>query len=342
MQETAMKKYVFFYAHRQKISGGLFYFYTLAHQCSSFENCKVYIVNYSNSQYTEIFKENNDCSNIEFLDYEDENIDSNFDENTYFITYTNMLPLLLESFKSVSLGKVFLINFIPETSKWLTGNLKLKNKKHFSEIFELIKNNNAMAFMDKNCLDSTVNYSGVEYPSNYIPAFITKTNTDYQNKNLVSENEINIGLVCRLDVDRIQTVINFLNNVYNLETDKKINVHIIGDGTHKNRINARKYREKFNLIFTSYLYGEELKKYISQNIDMMFNFGVAALDIASMKLPVAIPTYEIQPHEIDKYYFLFDSKYYNLGCQEELIDKYELKTYTIKEIRNVLTDNLPV
>ena len=189
--------------------------------------------------------------------------------------------------------------------------------------------------MDKACyLASKKHYENAQ--EKYVPVFLDKTYEQYQNKQLIDNNEINIGCVCRLDVDKIETIINLLNNVYKLDTDKKINFHLIGDGTHAKKINFKHYRNKFNLIHTSYMYGNELKEYISKNIDVMFNFGIAALDVAAMKTPVAIPIYNIKRHEIDKYYFLNYSNSYNVGCVEEIANTLNIKTHTIEEILDLI------
>lgn len=324
------RKLCFYHPHRHTISGALFYFYALANYCSQFSDYDVYIVNYKNAKYNQIYKENNDCKNITFLDYEDNN-EKIFDDNTLFFTSFHLLPLLVESFKKVKKGNVFLINLHPRTTDFLLGNCVIKTKKDSDKLLNMIYANNSVAFMDKSCfLASQKIYP--HCPEKYMPVFLDKTYEQYQNKHLVSEKEINIGCVSRLDVDKIETVINFLNNAFHLKTEKKINVHLIGDGTHAKKINFKHYAEKINIIYKSYMYGDELRDYISNNIDILFNFGLAALDVASMKLPVAVPIYNMNPHHIDCYYFLKDTKDYNLGCSEDIVNSLDIKTYKFSEI----------
>ena len=218
------------YPHRHVIDGGLFYFYKLAEYCSQFPEYEIYIVNYKNSKYTEIYKQDNTCNNVHFLNYEDNN-EALFDENTLFITSFNAIPLLVQSYKNIKNAKVFLINFHPKTTEFLLGNLLIKKPREASKLLETLYSNNSVAFMDKACyLASKKHYKNAQ--EKYTPVFLDKTYEQYQNKQIVDKNEINIGCVCRLDVDKIETIINLLNNVYKLDTDKKINFHLIGDGTH--------------------------------------------------------------------------------------------------------------
>ena len=57
-------------------------------------------------------------------------------------------------------------------------------------------------------------------------------------------------------------------------------------------IKKEKYADKVNVISLSYMHGDELKIYAQNNIDILFNFGIAALDMASQNLPVVIPVFE--------------------------------------------------
>ncbi len=335
MIDTQIKNICFYYAHKQVVSGGLYYFYTLAKYCSEHTAYNIYIVNYKDSKYTSFFKKQYNCSKIHFFNYEDE-LNKFEKEDTLFFTYLNMLPLMLESFHNIKKGNIFLIDFHPKSLNFLFGNLQCLDNQRQEQIVKLIQQTSALSFMDCSYYYLLNEKSGIYFPKRYIPAFVDQTFPQYKNSKVISKNEINIGCVCRLDLDKINSVINFLNCIYDLNSDKKINVHVIGDGTHRNKINVKHYQSKFNLIMTSYITGTELKEYISQHVDMMFNFGVAALDVAAMKLPVAIPMYAMQPFKCNRFYFLFDSKDYNLGCEEGFVDKCKIKTYTIEEILNKL------
>ena len=324
------KKICFYHPHVHIISGGLFYFYKLADFISKNTDYTVYVVNYKDSEYTKIYQEKFPDTNLKFLAYEDTY--GKLDNDTIFFTYLNMLPLMLESFKHLNDAKIYLINFHPNSYLFLLNHLCVSKEKAIKNLFNIFYKTNSLTFMDKSCLDVVNECSGNSFSPNYIPAFLEKTNEEFANLEIVDKDKINIGCVCRLDVDKIHTVINFLDNLYNCEFSKPIRVHIIGDGTHRKLIDVAKYKDKLEVIMTSYIYGDDLKRYVANNIDIAFNFGVAGLDMAAQKLPNAIPMYEQGPHSIDRYYFLFDTKDYILGCKEELVDKYGIKTYTIKEI----------
>ncbi len=59
---NAKCKFYFYYPHRQKISGGLFYFYSLADAFAKLEYGDVFVVNYRNSDYFSIFSKGNSIS----------------------------------------------------------------------------------------------------------------------------------------------------------------------------------------------------------------------------------------------------------------------------------------
>lgn len=332
--ENECAKYCFYYPHSQVISGGLFYFYKLAEFLSLNKKNSVYVVNYKDSKYTEIYKEQYTSTNIKFLNYEETY--GSLDDDTIFFTYLNMLPLMLESFKHLKKARIFLIDFHPHSHLFLINNLGIKKEKTIKDLFNIFYETNSLSFMDKSCLEVVNEISCKEFLPQYIPAFLENTNVEFANSQIVDTAKINVGCVCRLDRDKIYTVINFLDNLYQCNLSKPIRVHVVGDGNSKHCINLEKYKDKLDIIMTSYLYGNDLKLYFSQNVDIAFNFGVAALDMAAQKLPVVIPMYQETPHNIDKYYFLFDTKDYILGCKEELVEKYGIRTYTTKEILELI------
>ena len=90
------KKICFYYPHVQKMSGGLFYFYTLANFLAENTGYDVYIVNYKSADYTKIFKTKRIATKVKFIDYEETY--GVLDENTFFFAYLNMLPMLVECF----------------------------------------------------------------------------------------------------------------------------------------------------------------------------------------------------------------------------------------------------
>lgn len=336
---NAKCKFYFYYPHRQKISGGLFYFYSLADAFAKLEYGDVFVVNYRNSDYFSIFSKGNSISDkIKQINYED-SYRVKDEENVYLFAYLNMLPLMLESFKHLKRAKVFIINFHPHSPQILNENLEITDKKDLHELYNMFAKNNAIAFMDRACMNVVSACATEPFNSHFIPAFVSSTYQQYKNDSYVKTGEVRVGCVCRLDVDKIYTVINLLDNLFSIKSEGKICVHIIGDGDSRHLINPQKYETKLNIIFTSYMYGDKLREYMRDNIDVVFNFGVAALDAASQGLPVVVPPFDRDVHSIDKYVFLCDMKHYVLGCDPCQYETLGINAHSISEVLDAVYRN---
>ena len=327
-------KLCFFYPHDAVISGGLSYFYCLANNIKN-EKFETYIINNKNSKYTKIFKSKHKDCNFILQSYENK---LNFSKNDKIIIITQLhfLILALEFFKNYKNARLLLLNIHPESHNYLFGNLSIKDKDEITKILNVFSKNNSIAFMDKSLIKVLDEFSGIKFREAYIPAFVEKVSPQFQNINIINCDEINIGCVCRLDIDKIQTVLNLLNNIFNIKTEKQINLHLIGDGNFSHYIKEGNYKSKINIIKLSYLYGEQLQEYAKNNIDIAVNFGIAALDMASQKLPVVIPVYEQIKHQIDMYSFLCDMPDYILGCNKNLYDKLNIKAYSLEDVIKIV------
>lgn len=327
-------KLCFFYPHDAVISGGLYYFYALANNIKS-DKFQTFIINNKNSKYTKIFKSQHKDCQFTFQSYEN---GLNFSKNDEILIITQMhfLILALEYFKKYKNARILLLNIHPESHNYLFGNLAIKDKLEINKILNIFDKNNSIAFMDKSLIKVLDDFSDIRFKESYIPAFVEKVSPKYQNVNIINPNEINIGCVCRLDIDKIQTVLNLINNISKIKTEKKINLHLIGDGHFAHYINDGKYKNKVNIIKLSYIYGEQLQEYAKNNIDIAVNFGIAALDMASQKLPVVIPVYEQIKHQIDMYSFLCDMPDYILGCNKNLYDKLNIKAYSLEDVIKIV------
>ncbi len=326
---TNNQKICFFHPHRHKIGGGLYYFYRLANELGVYFD--TYIENRKHNQYNQIFNEKYNNINYKFVNYEDKN--TIFDENTIFFTYLNMLPILWQKYGKLSKAKIFIIDFHPYSPEILASNLKIKiTSKEIKDILGLFVKKNAIVFMDKSSIEDYNKISSVKAEEKYLPVFPNLEQIQVSIKPIINNKIINIGWLARLDNDKIHSLINLLDNLYNLKSDKKIKVHIIGDGNSKHKINKSYYSQKLELIFTSYLYGDELQEYLTNNIDLMVNFGIAALDTSILKIPTVIPILSMNKFDSNKYYFLFDTKNNILGCKQEILEMSDIQTYTLEEI----------
>ncbi|EED2409718.1 hypothetical protein G7607_001583, partial [Campylobacter coli] len=88
-------KILFFYPHRQRVSGGLTYFYELAKFIGENTEHETYVMNFRYAHINNLYKN----TSLKILNYEDE-YDFINDEFIFF-TYLNMIPTFLQRFQKL-------------------------------------------------------------------------------------------------------------------------------------------------------------------------------------------------------------------------------------------------
>ncbi|EAI4070947.1 hypothetical protein APU49_06260 [Campylobacter jejuni] len=337
-EELLNYKFCFFYPHRQRISGGLQYFYGIANYIALKSEASVYVLNYRDSYINTLF----DWSDkLNIIDYEDEC--EELDDNTIFLVYSNMLPLFLEKFSHLKKARIVIIDFHLYGWEILFNNLGIKNNIiKQNEIFQLFYENQSLAFMDYSCWENTCKKSKLEYPKKYIPAFSLNKLPDTIKRKKQQNDCIDIGYIARLDNDKIWQLINLLDNLYLLQSGKKIKVHIIGDGNSKSIIPFHHYQERFEISLCGYLTKNELNNYLLSNVDFCVAVGMAALDVAMLKIPVIIQYYSEKKFLCNEFLFLYDCFDGILGGRKETFDKLNLPINNIAQIFHKITENRDV
>ncbi|OWK88046.1 hypothetical protein B5Z70_04480, partial [Campylobacter jejuni] len=337
-EELLNYKFCFFHPHRQRISGGLQYFYGIANYIALKSEASVYVLNYRDSYINTLF----DWSDkLNIINYEDEC--EELDDNTIFLVYSNMLPLFLEKFSHLKKARIVIIDFHLYGWEILFNNLGIKNNIiKQNEIFQLFYENQSLAFMDYSCWENTCKKSKLEYPKKYIPAFSLNKLPDTIKRKKQQNDCIDIGYIARLDNDKIWQLINLLDNLYLLQSGKKIKVHIIGDGNSKSIIPFHHYRERFEISLCGYLTKNELNNYLLSNVDFCVAVGMAALDVAMLKIPVIIQYYSEKKFLCNEFLFLYDCFDGILGGRKETFDKFNLPINNIAQIFHKITENRDV
>ena len=197
----------------------------------------------------------------------------------------------------------------------------------------LIINNDSVAFMDETCALSFEYQGGCKIGKRmYMPTFLEKAYTRTIVEDVLDDKTVNIGMITRLDADKVWSAINVLNVVYNAACDRNICVHLIGDGSMRDKVDFKHYMQKFNIITKSYMFGNERFDYLVEHVDFAINFGVAALEASMLPLPVVIPPFVMGEACIDSFYYINDTKLYNLGCQKEIADELGILQYHLYDI----------
>jgi len=320
------KKLVLFYYKKQDVAGSLIYMLNIAKYLAENKKYdKVYYVNIQNKILTDLYGSHDviHCD-VESCDY------GEFEGADFFVP-VNYIYLLLEKIKNLNTGKILLYSWQPHLFRYLSNQYYIKHKDDL--IFSnFIKEKDALAFMDESCRLSTNNIATIDFPKNYIPVNKSSDIFPFESLPIVNNKHINIGWLGRLDSDKIYALLNLIDNLFRSELADKIDLHIIGDGECRNKIDIKKYSPKIRFIFTSYLYGEIRDQYIKENIDIMVTMGMSTLDTANLSVPVVIAPLANKAFKLNKYVYLFDTKDYSLGWDIGVIDKLDYPTYTMDEI----------
>jgi len=316
-----------FYLPSRIIGGYEFLFIRLAAFLSDKMGFEVYYVDY-NDGFARTQLAN---TKIKFINYTEQNmlIDLDCPINLIApITMSYEIPVL----KSLGSKLIFWCAH-PKSIEWLSYRSGLKDSA-LNDFLLKLSNSASICFMDWACWNNTKNTSPIKFKEIYVPVFANETGyppiKDIHNLS----DEINIGWLGRLDEDKIFSLINLIDNLYNLQTEKKKNIHIIGDGNAKHLINTKKYSDKLNLIFASTLINDKLQQYLLSKIDILFAMGISALEAASLQIPSVVVFLSDESTDSTDFLWLFDSQKYTLGYYKEQKDKANLKITPFQEIIN--------
>mgnify|MGYP000933840253 CR=1 FL=1 len=323
-----MKKVVFFIQSPKPYGGAhTLYLDLAAYIADNFEEYQTYYINY---YYPEVERDYINSKlkicNVQTVDY------NRFEDATFFVSL-NYLGYLLAKIKHLKNAKICVYFFHPDIFTWYSDQFFKLGKKPI-DILSVIAKNDAYAFMDKSNYLSIARKISEPLEKTYVPVtmrYFEQPKLQAKRKR-VKKDEINIGWLGRLDMDKVYTITNLADNLLALDSSSVINFHIVGDGTAKKAINIQKYSPQIRFIFTSYLYGEERDLYIRENFDIGVAMGVSALDIARVGVPTVIPIVSPKRFRNDDFVYLFDTDGYSLGWSAEDKSDIDSKFYCLEEI----------
>lgn len=325
------EKIVFFYEKDQVIAGSLIFYMMLSKAIAHrFKEYQVYYVNYPNKTLEDMYlDETVTCCDITTCDF------SQF-ENARFVVPLNYLFAFLARSKGIKSGSILLFDWHPELATYLSNQF-FWFYNSCENLLAMFDSKKALSFMDKSCAISVYKLlNKTDFIENYIPVFVSGNKNEPIAVPSISKNTLRIGWLGRLDSDKINSLINLLEMLLLLDSDVSIDVHVIGDGDSRNKINLRRYAPKIRIIFTSYLVGEIRDKYIKENIDIMVTMGIAALDVANLCIPTIIPIMSSRPFNNDQFVFLFDTIGFSLGWTNDDLKRLGCKSHRIKDVLNMV------
>lgn len=318
-----MKKIVFFIQTKKPIGGSQIQFLDMAtHISKNYSEYDVYYINHPNKTVEEMYG----GSGVHFCDVS--NCDYSFFKDAVFFTPVNYLFYLMDKIQNLDGPKICLYFYHPQIMEWLNTQFESKTVDYLP-LLKLLSKTNGYCFMDKsNYLSIRRNFS-VDFEKRYVPVPIT-TGECVVKTNPVCHNPFSIGWLGRLDGDKIQSVVNLLDNL--LDIGGNYVVHLIGDGNAKNKINLKKYGDNIKIVCTSYLYGDTRDMYIANNVDLAISMGISALNCSLVGVPTAIPLVSEERICNDRYTLVYDTCEYSLGWNPKDCDEMGCKVYSLGDL----------
>jgi glycosyltransferase involved in cell wall biosynthesis len=319
------KRFLFFLPSRI-IGGYEFAFIRLAKYFSEKIGLEVYYIDYIDG-FARQQLANTKVKFIEFTE-NDMVIDS---EHAFNLISPFTMSSEIPKFKNKKTKNTFWFGH-PNSIIWLSCRSGL-TKNRLNQYLRKLIQAKAVCFMDWACWDSSNAYSSVKFDENYVPMFTEdKALCPTTPLGIIDNDAVNIAWLGRLDSDKIFSLINLIDRLYELPTTKKKNLHIIGDGNKKDLINQTKYSDKINIIFTYTLINEKRDEYLLKNVDILFAMGISCLEGASLKIPSVLVFLSEENMDSNDFLWLFNSQKFTLGYSLDQKRKANLETTNFIEI----------
>ena len=321
------KEKIVFYFPWKELSGGPFFLTKLADDIADDDNYDVYYVDYKNGLTDTMIKN----PKVKKITYLEDNFTIPFNEAITIITpiyWAHKVPKINKNSKIVFLNWHYCCTSVLKSS---SGWTKLIMNKFLSKVSET----NSCFFLDYSHLLGQ-NTKKIKFKENFVPIKVEEKNKKAISK-IINKNEINIGVLGRLDGDKVYATINLLDNLASLNIEKKINLHIIGDGVDRtlfeNVCRQENYNNKnINIIMYGTVVGEQLNDILATKIDALFAMGTSVIEGAVLSLPsIIVPSNNARFYE-NKYVYFHNSINYCLGWFCKQLPELGIDTIELKDI----------
>ncbi|MCH5324690.1 MAG: hypothetical protein J1E39_05690 [Eubacterium sp.] len=329
-----MKKIVFFLQTKKPIGGSQILFLDLAaYIAQHYSDYETYYINYQNDIVEEMYKD----TGIHFLDVEECDY-SQFEDATFFIAvnYALYLSAKIKDLKNATICAYF---YHPHVFSWLQNQIYYRKQNNL-DLLELLSKTDAYCFMDDSNYLPICKLCDLNFNRYYLPVTVhSKDIQRLESYDFVKKDTISFGWLGRLDRDKIYSIINLADNLMDIQTDKKIEFHILGDGNSRSFIKIAKYSPKIQFIFTSYMYGSERDKYMKEHIDIVMAMGISAIDAAVLGIPTIVPIVSPTAFNDDKFVYIYDIQGYSLGWDPNDLKELGYKYHRLKDVISDVYDN---
>ncbi len=324
----ANKEKIVFYFPWKELSGGPYYLTKLADDLANNQEYEVYYTDYKNGLAEKLIKN----PNVKQIEYNDESeFKLPIEEPVTIITpiyWAHRIPKMNLNSKILFLNWHYCcMPVFKNDSKW--------SKKLINNLLKLVKKTNSCFFLDYSHLIGQ-NTNKITFKETFVPITLRGKNV-IANKDIINPEEINIGVLGRLDGDKVYSVLNLLDNFANINSSKPVNVHIIGDGVHRKFFEEECKKSNYsncniNIIMHGIMVNDELNNFMANNIDVLFAMGTSVIEGAAIKLPSVIVPSNCQKFYDNKYVYFHNSIKYCLGWFNTQIPELGISTIKLEDV----------
>lgn len=197
---------------------------------------------------------------------------------------------------------------------------------------------NALIAMDEATKIACKNFSSCDLSDKYIvPVMLEDYPSPPLRQKLINEQILNIGWIGRLSIDKIYSLRNLMDNLEKININKKVKLHIIGEGDFGHLI--KKYNN-FEVIMLGTIKNQDLSSYIEKNLDLVFAMGTSMLEAEKCAVPAVIVFYILKDSAENRFLWTFKLKNYTLGYDPEFKLVSENEIITLEQIINDFLANI--
>ena len=218
----------------------------------------------------------------------------------------------------------------------LTGKVLIRNRynlmgpfmrRRFRELIQSLCSKGIISFMDYNNYYTVHKAFGVRIAEPvYLPVPINDRDirvlSDIPFK-IGSRDKLTILWMSRLDVYKKNTLMTIMNELEEAHKDFPLLLYIVGDGDSESEIKQYASYKSFPIRFLGRMQGDELNRFIDDNVDIGIGMGTSGLEIAKRGKPVIMKSFLSKVYDagsVKDYIFLHQEYGYSLGSPDFPID----------------------
>lgn len=319
-------KDIVFFQPAYNIGGGPFIEAKMAEYLSENTDLNVYFCDYENGYGATLIEK---MPKVHLLKYQEES--DVFPLQTKSIILTNSTRAILLQRMNPE-NKLLFWHYETVLCGWHNVFLNNEQKKYF----RLLKKNNAVVFHDWSGRDTIAKEYGIEFHNKDYFYITLDAKSSRASRNLVSRSEINVAFLSRLAKDKVCSLYYLIDNLVSYQTEKKKNLHIIGDGWVRAAVEeyCQRYKNEINFIFTGSIPHEQLDQYLIDNIDIVFGVGACVLESAALSIPSAVLLIDTKLFNEEEAFWIYNTKEYCVGILSQEKKDFNV-TYT--KIHNMIS-----